>query len=101
MRESPYTPLLINGVTGSVSAVAAILAGTGFTVAHPGAGVYTVTFTTALSAAPVVVVTVNSAAAGLFATADLVVAGSFRVVTWNSFTTAGDEPFNFLAFVPQ
>lgn len=86
-------------LVGIVTSAGAITAGTGFSVVHNGTGDYTVTFTAAFSAVPVVVVTgigTTQPAESVWMVSAL--AGSVRIL---SFTTAGspvDDPFNFIAY---
>lgn len=93
----------INGVTGSISAAGAVLAGTGFTVAHPGAGQFQVTFTPVLTTAPIVVATVVDGGAHTLAT--MIAAPTNAGVNVDLFNpvsaTFVDAQWNFIAIIPQ
>lgn len=52
-------------VTGSVSAAGAVLRGTGYTVAHPGAGLYTITFNAPFTQIPDTLVQLAGGAVGV------------------------------------
>lgn len=86
-------------VAGIVAAAGTITAGTGFTVARTGTGAYTVSFSTAFSATPVVIVTCAGGVDGAAATGP-VSASSVGVSTFITNTGVfADEPFHFIAFV--
>ncbi len=87
------SPQILRGV---VNQDASINRGSGFTVAHTGTGVYTVTFTQAFPTAPVVVATVESGA-GRIATVDTLSTTSMLVRTSDDTGTAGDYRFHFHA----
>lgn len=94
----------VNGprlLTGVVTAVGGVQAGTGFTVAKGSAGNYTVNFTVAFPAAPVVVCVsgpTGPAAVNCIQVVTLA-AGSFSVFSFAPATGAGvDQVFSFLAY---
>jgi hypothetical protein len=89
-------PGTVTAITGHVSAAGAILAGTGFTVVKGAAGIYTVNFTTAFSAAPLVLLAVLNVNAQRGAQLTAVAVGSFGVITFNAAGAENDEWF-FLA----
>lgn len=97
---SPGTGV-INGITGSVSAAGAIVSGTGFAVAKGAAGQYTISFTTALSAVPVVVDTGSSNNGSSSVNFYNKTTGGFQVSAQTITVGAADVPFDFIAIVPQ
>lgn len=82
-------------VGGIVSSTGTIIGGSGFTVAHPSTGVYTVTFTTAFGAQPVVLVTAFSAFVELVLASTS--ASQFQINTLNPSGTLINAAFNFQA----
>lgn len=82
-------------ISGRVNADGTIAAGSGFTVAHPGTGTYTITFTSAFAAAPAVVVSNNSVLTSI--AAGPVAVGSVGVTIG---TPAQDGAFSFTAIGP-
>jgi len=83
-------------ITGKVSGAGAIISGTGFTVAHPATGQYTITFTVAFSVAPIVLAMPLAGAVNELATAPTTTGCSIAV--FNTITGAGiDEQFDFVA----
>ena len=98
---TPPSTSALNGLTGAVSAIGAVVSGSGFTVAHPATGKYVITATSPLAAAPIVVATANN---------QYVVAQTVGAITTTTFTvwlidggsaSLTDQPWNFLAIVPQ
>ncbi len=85
-----------SSVSGSVGSTGTITQGSGFSVVHSGTGVYAVTFTTAFSAAPVVVVTPVTSGSR-FAGVSTQSASGFTAQLANSAGTATDQAFNFAA----
>lgn len=85
---------MINGSTGAISNAGS----GGWTSVKSGTGFYTVTFSPAFSAAPVVVASVNTAGAAQVATVNSVAAGSTALTAVVSTTGAGaDANVMFLA----
>ena len=99
-QSGGFTPVSggLSGITGSVSAAGAILAGTGFTVAHGGTGLYTISFTTPFAAAPVGFVDHLGNPATTAANMDQFMTGSCRVSTVNIGGAALDVAFVFCVF---
>ncbi len=85
-----------SSVAGSVGSTGTITQGSGFSVVHSGTGVYAVTFTTAFSAAPVVVVTPVTSGSR-FAGVSTQSASGFTAQLANLAGTATDQAFNFIA----
>jgi hypothetical protein len=83
-------------VRGVVDASANILAGTGFTVAHTGTGVYTVTFTTAFDTVPAVVPSVSTASTSVTFSTSSAAVGSVIVRVFSA-GVAADAQFHFIA----
>lgn len=88
-----------NVITGIIAANGAIVAGTGFSVVHNGAGNYSVTFTTPFPSAPVVLTTITTdpgvgTPTEIAATA--VTVNGFRALMSSS-GGRGDFAFNFTA----
>lgn len=85
-----------NMLTGRISAAGAVVNGSGFTVtAHPSAGVYTVAYTTAFSATPVV--ELQSETANLILTLSATSATGFTTSCIDRAGTAFDAAFGFIA----
>jgi hypothetical protein len=84
-------------VRGQVGSDGSITRGSGFTAAKNSTGVYTVTFTVAFPAVPIVVATPAGSTLGVnVATADHAV-GSFRAFCSNAAGSAADSAFTFIA----
>lgn len=93
-------------LTGIVNSNGTIAAGTGFSVNRTGAGQYTVTFTSALAAVPVILANVilTHAQTNQHINIHTVTTGGFFVqTTLDTGATASftDYPWNFIALVPQ
>lgn len=89
-------------VRGSVTAAGAIDAGTGFTIAKTGTGLYTITFSPAFSAVPSVVASAGTTAGALFAkqqNGTTPTSSEFKVVTTTS-AAVTDSAFHFIAAGP-
>lgn len=88
-------------VTGLISGAGAITAGTGFSVVRNGAGDYTVTFTDAFAATPLVLVmntdTGHAWIEPIFLSAPA--AGSFRISLRDTANLSQDGNWQFLAFL--
>lgn len=80
-------------VRGQVSSSGGIVSGTGFTVVRTGLGLYTVTFTPAFLAAPVVLIGLHQV--GFCRTT--VLAASFMLDMFNTGAAAADIAFDFVA----
>lgn len=91
-------------IRGVVSAAGNIIVGTGFTVAHPEEGYYTITFTTPFSGPPTITATVQKEQF-LFAVTDGVLSTHANlqlvVPTTGIAARAGDAPFHFIAIGPR
>ena len=88
----------LSGITGQASAVGGVIAGTGWSCVHTGAGVYTVTFTTPFAAAPDVLVSLGPSGNTqgdiiVFSTA----IGGCVVHVFNGAGTPQDQAWSFLA----
>jgi hypothetical protein len=83
---------------GAVSAAGGVSAGSGFSASRSAVGTYSVTFTTAFAAAPIVVAVPNDVS-GTTVACDVfsVVAGSFGVSVYATTPAARDTPFMFIA----
>lgn len=91
----------VDGITGSVSAAGAIVLGSGFTVTKGAVGIYTLNFTTAFAAAPILLLTLTSTA-GLIAYASPVPnTASAGVIIRDSGFNNVDCAFDFLALAVQ
>jgi hypothetical protein len=91
------TPSVITGIT---TAAGGIVAGTGFAVAHPGTGVYNVTYTTSFSSAPVTEVTARDSS--IVAAVSNVTATGLTIRMFDSATQAPiDNGFHFLSTAIQ
>jgi hypothetical protein len=90
------TPATSSMITGQVAATGAITAGSGFTVAAGGAGVYTVTFNTAFATVPTVLAILGptAPAASRFMVVTAVTTGQVVFATG----PGTNQPFNFVAF---
>jgi hypothetical protein len=84
---------------GVVNSVGTNLFGAGYTVAHTGAGAYTLTFATSFADVPAVTVTAQSGAS-FSATCTSVSAGSAGIRTWAG-NVATDNQFDFIAIGPK
>lgn len=82
-------------IRGGVTSAGALSIGEGFTVAHPGGGVYDISFVPAFLDTPTVVATINGAI-GSISTSALNNAGVRITTTDNGFTVV-DENFTFIA----
>jgi hypothetical protein len=85
-------------IRGTVTAAGAVGLGTGFSVAHTGTGIYTVTFTVAFGATPIVVAMINGTPFLAFIATNGVTTGSVVIQTWNAASAATDIPFAFIAY---
>lgn len=85
------------GVTGRVAANGTKLAGTGFSVVHSGTGIYTVTFTTAFSAVPLILLAVNPTGDGNMIGFTSATTSSFVVQIDDKSGTPVDHIFDFWA----
>ena len=84
-------------IRGVISSTGTILSGSGFTVAHPGTGMYTVTFTSSFNDTPTITATVQSGLSRLI-TSTSVGAGSAQFRTFVSSNEApADLQFHFIA----
>ena len=91
----------INGLTGYVSAAGTILSGSGFTVAFSPPGVYTITYTTAFTALPIVVATV-ALGGGVGIEVKNPTSGGCEIDTFQTNTTnAQNSAFYFFAVAAQ
>ncbi len=91
-------------VRGVLSAAGGTIVGSGFTAAHSGTGVYTITFTTAFPAAPAVTATADSQGGNArVAMTDGVTGGvlTIRVMSISSSPANTDAPVHFIAIGPQ
>jgi hypothetical protein len=90
-------------ISGSISSAGAIVAGTGFTVAKPGTGLYTVTFDVAMPTRPAVTLTpldtaISAASHASLANGAPPTTAGFHVVTANAgATTTINVGFDFIA----
>lgn len=85
-------------LTGEISAAGAITQGTGFTVAHPGVGIYDITFTTPFSAAPAAFITpIDTNLRIPHLDPAFQAAGSIRIVMLDSAGTPQNTRFCFSA----
>jgi len=84
-------------VCGIVSSTGTITAGTGFTVTNPATGVYNVTFTTAMTSSPAVLVTGASSQANRIFTVSSIATTGFTVNDADSAATVHGDAFSFLA----
>lgn len=94
--EADLTYLL--GISGRVADGGTILAGTGFTVSHTnGTGLYTITFTTAFAAQPLIVLAVSPTGDGNSIGYINASASSFTAQIDDKSGTAVDHNFDFWA----
>jgi len=93
---APTMPENVRIIRGTVSSTGGILFGTGFTVAHPAAGQYTISFSQAFSDSPTVTVTAQSITA-LIATCASVGPTSSGIRIWGITGTGSDNQFDFIA----
>jgi hypothetical protein len=77
-----------------------ILQGTGFTLTRNGLGDVTVTFSTAFSATPVVIVVAEDVSQGSVVKINSVASGSVRLVRFLTNLTAADGILHFIAIGP-
>lgn len=91
----------VNGITGSVSSAGAIVAGTGFSVAHPSTGLYQITLSPALSATPIVTALAFIGSGAGYCIMKSVSAVLIEIETVNGAGTLTDEAFHFVALIPQ
>ena len=85
-------------ITGRVTAAGAIAGGTGFAVAKGGAGLYTITFTTAFASIPVINITTEGVAANpTDAQYTAAATTGFQAVLFNAGAGFFDGNFNFTA----
>lgn len=82
-------------IRGSVTSGGSITTGEGFTVSHPGTGSYTITFSTAFAAAPVVLVTQGNPTG--FAQPASPTTTTVDINTYNAATSLTNSPFTFIA----
>lgn len=94
---------MINGVTGRVGMTGGALLGTGFTAAHSGTGLYTITFTPPLASPPLLLVTPSAGlvAANQDATSPTVSSASVLIQNLTDPNPATDSQFDFIAIIPQ
>lgn len=87
-------------IRGGVSGAGAITKGTGFTVARGSVGVYTITFTAAFSATPIVVVTPSANTGGVLPIwfTNGITTGTCVVQFFTTGAAAVDLPFDFIAY---
>lgn len=83
----------VGRIAGSTGA---IVSGTGFTVSRTAAGTYTITFTSAFSAAPVVTANVFGGTSGFVRVAAVTVSTA-QLITSGTNGTAADRDFMFTA----
>ena len=91
-------------VRGVFSATGSLIVGSGFTVAHPSTGVYTITFTTSFPSAPAANATADSGGGNArVAMTDGVTASvlTIRVMSISSSPANTDAPVHFIAMGPQ
>lgn len=91
-------------VRGFVTGGAAITVGEGFTIASPGTGLYTVTFTTPFASTPVVTLTATDleVADSMIATTGAITTSTAVVVLYNTVTgVRTSNGFNFIAIGPR
>jgi hypothetical protein len=99
-NNGSVTPVTSSVLTGQIAAAGTVTAGTGFTVsAHPSAGIYTISFTTAFAATPTVVTSIFDSGAGLHHAMDITAqsAAAFSVKITDNVGTPVDTAWNFLA----
>lgn len=85
-------------VRGIVTSVGVITLGTGFSVAHPSTGTWTITFSPALPTAPAIVSDILSATAGYSQNSITTpTTTTATILTFNSAGTATDLGFHFVA----
>lgn len=97
--RSGADPVWVKQSIGRVSGAGAVVSGTGFTAVRNALGSYTVTFTAAFPAVPVVIVTPFGATA-VIVTISAIAAGSFTVKTYDAAGAAVDAEFLFWAETP-
>lgn len=91
-------------VRGVFSATGSIIVGSGFTVAHPSTGVYTINFTTSFPSAPAANATADSGGGNARVAMTDGVTGSvltIRVMSISSSPANTDAPVHFIAMGPQ
>ncbi|HKZ40483.1 MAG TPA: hypothetical protein VJ044_05940, partial [Candidatus Hodarchaeales archaeon] len=86
-------------IRGAVNADCTIARGAGFTVNKTGTGTYTVTFSTAFSGAPVVVVCLT-ASVGIIQSANHTTS-DVGIATYNTSSAPADIAFQFIAEGPS
>lgn len=98
---NPVVVAEINGITGRVSAAGAILQGTGFSVVHGAAGIYTITYTAPFASVPVVVVTAEGVdrISDIDAGSNLTTGFVMRIVDLAG--AGADQVFDFISINPQ
>ncbi len=90
-------------VRGTISTAGAIVAGSGFSIAHTDVGHYTITFTTPFSAAPTIASSGDipqGSGAFTYVNVDNITTSSAQVLLIVS-TQFGDGPFHFIAVGPR
>ena len=85
------------GIRGSIALGGTTASGNGFTSSRSGTGVYVITFDTAFTSIPVVVVTASTSSPR-FATLNTVSTTSATISMWSDSGVATDASFNFWAF---
>lgn len=88
-------------VRGEVSTAGAISRGSGFTVAHPGTGAYTITFTPSFASPPTCTVTAFGGTTGDFAQVTTVTNAQATIVIENRSGGTNDQAFHFIAVGPR
>jgi hypothetical protein len=87
-------------LTGRIASGGGITAGTGFTVSKGATGLYTINFSTAFIAVPVVLLTPGPSGADLTAVLNAVSTTAFTAFLL-AVGSAADEPFHFLVVATQ
>jgi hypothetical protein len=90
-------------VRGTISSAGTVVAGSGFSLAHPGVGLYIITFNTAFSATPTIATSGDLAPSSstlTFVNVDLVSSTSAEVILTSGGAPA-DIPFHFIAAGPR
>lgn len=91
-------PATLTRITGQVTGAGGITAGTGFSVVRNGVGDYTVTFTSAFAAVPIVIAQqTDTGHIWIAPVYSSILAGSFRVQLRDTTNTNFDGAFQFYA----
>lgn len=85
-------------VTGRVSLAGAVVAGTGWTAAHPGTGHWTVTFTVAFPAPPTLALTAGSTGRIISYDPAALAAGGFGAFMTTDAGVLDDQEWQFIAW---